>query len=102
MESLPGAIVTPAPTIMGHHRPPRQVMGQQPPGTTGPRHLGKGIADVALGALRWSSARFGYWDIGGDERPCTVCEISRVRGAGFHAPSLPALLSRVGGFFNTL
>jgi hypothetical protein len=48
------------------HWPPRKVMGQQPPGTTGPRHIGKGIEDFALRVFLWLSARLGAWHIGFD------------------------------------
>ena len=61
-------------------------MGQQPPGTTGPRHIGKGIEDFALGVFLWLSARFGCWHIGFNQRPFAVCEIGRVRLSRFHTP----------------
>jgi hypothetical protein len=77
-------------------------MGQQPPSATGPRHIGAGLEDCALGVFRWSSARFGGRHIGFDQRPLAVCEIGRVRWSGFHTLSLPYPPSAVGDFFNTL
>src|ERR1035437_7102481 len=44
MDTLPGAAPPPLPEVPIHRLPGRQVMGQQPPGTTRPKHLADRVA----------------------------------------------------------
>jgi hypothetical protein len=68
--------------------PRGEVMRQQAPGTPTADDLKDPIQDVALGVLLGSSPALGLRDIGLEQFPLTVADVSRVRFSGFHTSNL--------------
>ncbi len=95
VEPFPGAIARPLVKVVAHGGPPRELFGQQPPGTPGPHQIEKGIEHLAqrdgAGAARLGGRRHQ----GLEHLPLGVGQIGGIRRTGTgrawgHGGILPA------------
>ena len=74
-QMVPGPSVAPAPTIMGDHKPWREVVGEPPPGTAASRQLAADLETCTVRGWLRSAPRVGR----GHERlkplPCAIREV---------------------------
>jgi hypothetical protein len=102
MDMLPGPIVTPSPKVMVDHRPWREVMGQQPPGTAAPHQIPQGIANVTFGVFLWAAPSFGRGHEMLNQLPFSICQVCGIRLSRFHARNCTLSHGLSEDLFNTL